>query len=82
MSHLTSWLLQQAGVQPILANVPDGVEVCRRTGDGKSVLILINHNTQPEHIDLPAPMRELIDHPGTVTSVDLPKFGVAVLQKQ
>jgi beta-galactosidase len=82
MNRLTSWLLQQAGVQPILANVPDGVEVCRRTGQGKSVLILINHNTQPEHVDLPAPMREVIDHPGTVTSVDLLKFGVAVLEEQ
>jgi beta-galactosidase len=82
MSHLTSWLLHQAGVQPILANVPDGVEVCRRTGEGKSILILINHNTQPEHIDLPSPMQELIDHPGTVPSVDLPRFGVAVLEEE
>ncbi len=82
MDHLTSWLLQQAGVQPILANVPDDVEVCRRSGEGKSVLILINHNQQPEHVDLPTPMREVIDHPGTVTSVDLPIFGVAVLEEQ
>jgi beta-galactosidase len=82
MSHLTSWLLHRAGVQPILANVPAGVEVCRRSGEGKSVLILINHNQQPEHIDLPSPMRELIDHPGSVTSVNLPKFGVAVLEQQ
>lgn len=80
MSHLTSWLLHQAGVQPIL-NVPYGVEVCRRTGRGKTILILINHNTQAESVALPAPMKEVIDHTGTVTSVELPKFGVAVLER-
>lgn len=87
MSKLTASFLDQAGVHPILANVPEGVEVCRRSGvdasgHAKSVLILINHNTATEHVDLPSPMRSLIDHPGTVSSVDLPGYGVAVLEMQ
>jgi beta-galactosidase len=80
MSSLTASLLHESGVEPILANVPKGVEVCRRSGHGKSVLILINHNTTEEQVTLPKPMRELIDTPATVSSVTLPKYGVAVLE--
>ena len=82
MSRLTQQLLQEAGVQPIVAGVPEGVEVCRRSNAEKSVLILINHNTEDEHVALPEPMRELIGKQGTVSSVDLPGYGVAVLELQ
>ena len=82
MSSLTASLLHQAGVQPILANVPKGVEVCQRSGHGKSILILINHNTVPEHVALPSAMHEILGTPATVSSVDLPKYGVAVLESQ
>ncbi|HWC98731.1 MAG TPA: Beta-galactosidase C-terminal domain, partial [Candidatus Sulfopaludibacter sp.] len=76
-----SWL-QQAGVQPILPNTPEGVEVCERSGEGKTVLILVNHSTDPQLITLPKEMTDLLttSH-ARVTSVDLPKFGVAVLQE-
>ena len=77
---LTSVFSNDAGVQPILPGVPEGVEVCRRSGEGKSVLILINHNTSEEHISLPMPMRDLIGSQGSaLTAVDLPGYGVAVL---
>ncbi len=87
MGRLTQQLLQQAGVQPILPGVPEGVEVCQRSNAEKSVLILINHNTKDEHVGLPEPMRELIGEPGigsqeTVSAVDLPAYGVAVLETQ
>lgn len=82
MRALTSEWLERAGVKPIVAGVPDGVEVCERTGDGKTVLILINHNTTPEQVTLPGEMTDLLaaDH-GQVSSVELPKYGVAVLKK-
>jgi len=79
LSKLTAHLLDEAGVQPILSGVPEGVEVCRRSGDGKSVLILINHNSDPAQVALPKPMRDLIGSQASVNSVDLPGFGVAVL---
>ncbi len=71
--------MKNAGVQPILPGVPDGVEVCQRTGSGKSVLILINHTTSNQHVALPAAMTDLLNS-GSVSSVDLPKYGVAILQ--
>jgi len=50
------------------------------SGQGKSVLILINHNTGAEHISLSSPMRDLIgSQDSAVTSVDLQPYGVAVL---
>lgn len=82
MSTLTAEWLERAGVKPIVAGVPDGVEVCERTGNGKTVLILINHNTEPEQVTLPGEMTDLLaaDH-GGVSTVELPKYGVAVLKK-
>jgi beta-galactosidase len=90
LNDLTTGLLEEAGVKPILPGVPAGVEVCRRSGPGisgkdKSVLILINHNTDEEHVSLPSPMRDLIgnqDSPekdAPASTVDLPPYGVAVL---
>jgi len=83
LTRLTSRLLDQAGVDPIIPNVPGGVEVCRRSGPGKSVLILINHNTGLEHISLPSSMTDLLDpQNASVTAVDLPAYGVAVLNSE
>ena len=82
MGRLTQQLLEQAGVQPILPGVPHGVEVCVRSNAKKSILILINHNQQEEQIALPVSMRELIGSQETVSAVDLPAYGVAVLETQ
>ncbi len=78
LAKVTASLLQQSGVQPIILNTPDGVEVCLRSGTNKSVLILINHNKTDAHIGLPHSMTNLFDNTSR-TSVDLPGFGVAVL---
>ena len=75
-------MLFRSGVKPIVPNTPDGVEVCERSGNGKTVLILINHNTTPQQVTLPDEMTNLLasDH-ARVSSVNLPKYGVAVLEK-
>jgi beta-galactosidase len=80
LSKLTASFLAEAGVKPILPNVPDGVEVCQRSKGDKSVLILINHTTTDQHVALPASMTNLIgESSARIDSVDLPKYGVAVL---
>ena len=82
MSSLTAAWLQRADVQPIVPNTPDSVEVCERSGDGKTVLILINHSTETQHVTLPSEMTDLLaTDRGRISTVDLPKYGVAVLQK-
>ena len=83
LSKLTAHLLDEAGVKPILPDVPAGVEVCRRSGAGKSVLILINHHTADEHVSLPTSMRDLIGaQSSAVRAIDLPGYGVAVLEAE
>ena len=53
MSKLTASWIQMSQIQPILPNVPEGVEVCRRSGSGKSVVIVINHSPSSQSIALP-----------------------------
>jgi beta-galactosidase len=80
LNDLTTGLLEEAGVHPILPGVPKGVEVCRRAGQNKSVLILINHNPTASSVSLPSPMRDLTGSQITaVSTVDLPAYGVVVL---
>jgi beta-galactosidase len=81
LSKLTAMWLADAGVKPIIEGVPAGVEVCERTGNFKTVLILINHNTTPESVTLPVLMKNLLKGGAEVSNVTLPKYGVAVLER-
>ena len=87
LSKFTAHFVQQSGVQPILPGVPDGVEVAQRSGEQnagakKSVIILINHTTANQHVALPQAMTDLLSaNHAPANSVDLPKYGVAVLQQ-
>jgi beta-galactosidase len=82
MGRFASSWLESAGVKPIVADVPEGVEVCERTGQGKTVFILINHSTEAKRVGLPGEMTDLLKgDSGRVSSVDLDGFGVAVLEK-
>lgn len=81
LNKLIAWAVQQSGVQPVIPNTPSGVEVCLRSGAGHSVLILINHSTSPQQVNLPHPGADLLAEGNpSRSSVDLPKFGVAVLE--
>ena len=80
LAHITAGLLKSAGVAPTLPNMPDGVEVCVRTGHDHSVVILINHTTASVTVPLPHAMDDLLAKTGqSRTSVEIPKYGVAVL---
>jgi len=81
MSKLTASWIQMSQIQPILPNVPEGVEVCRRTGIGKSVLIIINHTAAGQSIGLPSAMKDLLSNsPTPASQIALPPHGVAVLE--
>ncbi|AXC11730.1 Beta-galactosidase [Acidisarcina polymorpha] len=81
LAKLTNQLVQQAGVQPKIPNVPAGVEVCVRSKGSHAVAILINHTTSEQHVTLPNAATDLLAN-GTpsVSSEDLPKYGVAVVE--
>ncbi len=81
LKRLTNALLHESGVTPLIAGVPESVEVCVRTGESRSVVILINHATEPATVPLPASLEAKILAGSTLAdnSVTLPKYGVAVL---
>jgi beta-galactosidase len=79
LSALTRGWLKNAGVSPLIPNVPEGVEVCEREGQGRRVVVILNHTTEPQHVALPAGMTDLLKG-GSTSAVDLEKYGVAVLE--
>jgi beta-galactosidase len=81
LSALTAGWVKDAGVAPLLPDVPEGVEVCERAGNGRRVLVLINHSTETKQVALPAAMTDLLKG-ASVSSVDLEKYGVAVLEER
>ena len=58
--------------------VPEGVEVCVRAGEGRHVVILINHTTETKRVSMPVAMTDWLKG-GQTSSVELEKYGVAVL---
>jgi beta-galactosidase len=79
LAALTAGWVKDAGVAPLVANVPAGVEICERSGEGRRVLMLINHSTETKQVALPRPMTDLLTG-GSTSSVELDKYGVAVLE--
>ena len=79
MERAARWMLSEAKLAPVLPEVPAGVDVAIRSGEGRRVLILTNYNAEPQAVTLPEPMASVLDG-RTVSSVALPQYGVAVLR--
>lgn len=72
--------LKQVGLAPCLdAEVPDQVEVCRRTGEGKQLLFLLNHSAAQQKVVVNTPMRDIYNGVPITGEVLLQAFGTAVL---
>ncbi len=80
LDRVTARLLKNAEVKPLLADTPQGVEVCERMGEGRRVWVLINHTTAPQHVPLPSAMKSLL-RGSSGTAVELEPYGVDVLQQ-
>jgi beta-galactosidase len=79
MQAAAKWMLTQSGVQPVMPDLPESVDLSIRSGEGKRILILTNYGAEPQTIALPEAMEDLLQG-GKVSSVTLPQYGVAVLQ--
>lgn len=79
MLQAARWMVKMSGVQPDLPAVPAGVQVERRIGAGKDVLLFQNFSSGPQSVALPSAMQDVL-HGGSVQSIILPQYGVAVLQ--
>ncbi|WP_232298804.1 beta-galactosidase [Granulicella tundricola] len=79
MASVATQLLSAADIHPTLPNLPTGVELMPRTAPNKPpVWIIINHTNTPQHIILPANMKNLLTSSSAPT-LDLPAHEVAVL---
>lgn len=70
-----------AGVEVNGIAAPSDVEVCRRSGPGGDVFILLNFGAGPERVTLPDRFQDVLDG-GQVDEVTLPVRGVSVLYRQ
>ncbi|MGD6742110.1 beta-galactosidase [Streptomyces sp. BH106] len=73
----------EAGVAPVLPDLPAQVQATVREGAAGRFLFLLNHGKREAEVSLPTPMRDrLTAEPEPTTRVSLPAYGVAVLQAQ
>ncbi|MEU9502483.1 beta-galactosidase [Streptomyces sp. NPDC048196] len=70
----------EAGVTPVLPNLPPGVQATVREGTDVRYVFLLNHGAEAAEVVLPRPLRDAMAADGpAVTRVTLPRRGVAVL---
>jgi len=69
-----------AGIRPEL-DVPLGVQVRRRTGNGRNYLLVLNHNDAPARVDVGAGGTDSITGAAVTGTVELAANGVLVLQE-
>jgi beta-galactosidase len=77
MATATEWVIQKSGITPAFGPVPDGVQVCRRTGAGKDVFVLINLGQETRRVKLPRSMSLLLSDQNA-SELELPVYGVEV----
>lgn len=60
MRRVLNWMTHASALRPVFTNIPEGVEICRRSGNGKDVFLVINHAARPCQVPLPRPMRDML----------------------
>jgi hypothetical protein len=81
MAKLTHWMLSMSDVTPAFGPAPEGVDVNARYGKHHAVFVLVNLAPKQQAVPLPSAMQDVL-HGGTVSSVSLPRYGVAVLSEK
>ncbi|MDE1176927.1 MAG: beta-galactosidase trimerization domain-containing protein [Edaphobacter sp.] len=78
MKQAAKWMVEESGAKTFMADVPETVEVSVREGDGRHVVIMENLG-ESTTVTLPQAMSDVLKG-GSVSSVKLEKYGVAVLK--
>jgi beta-galactosidase len=80
MHSIAKRLIEDAGVKPEFAALPEGVEVCRRAGKDHTVYIFINHGAGAAKIELGRAMQDVLHANAQTNQLTLEAQGVAVLE--
>lgn len=78
---LLAKICKAAGVEPVLPNLPRGVEVLRRSGQNTDLLFLLNHSPQPARLELPTAWGQFLGPPVRDGQFELGAMEVAVLSR-
>jgi beta-galactosidase len=82
LKGLVAHLCEQKGIEPLL-QTPQGVEVSRRTKEGKTFTFLLNHNAAEQTVDIGAQVqKDLLTGDMVKQSVTVPGRGVRILQAE
>ncbi|MFU8854499.1 beta-galactosidase [Micromonospora sp. SL1-18] len=82
MRALLDRIRGEAGVEPVLPDLPAGLQAVVRHGPDRSYLLLLNHSSEVVTVALPAPAVDLLgDRERAVAAVSLAPRGVAVLRR-
>jgi beta-galactosidase len=80
MRRLLDRVRADAGVEPVLPDLPDGVHArARETASGATYWIVLNHGADPATVPLPTPMRDARTDAAPTDAIRLGPRGVAVL---
>jgi beta-galactosidase len=80
IAALAPQLNELSGVKPLLPDIPRGVDVTKREGDGRTLWFLINHNEAPVTLDTVPPGKDLITGEYARPGMELEGSGVVVLR--
>ncbi|ABF39904.1 Beta-galactosidase [Candidatus Koribacter versatilis Ellin345] len=82
MDKFAGWIFSTSGLHSAFGLIPDGVDVSERSGNGKDVFVLINFKQENQSVQLPKSMKRVLANGESVSSVNLPPYGVEVLEAQ
>jgi beta-galactosidase len=78
------WLLEQAcetaGIKPVSANAPAGVELLQRSNGNSSWLFALNHSVEKVTVPFDGHGRDLLTGAQVNGSIELEPAGVAIIQ--
>jgi beta-galactosidase len=81
LAAAAKWMMQQSGATAPFGELPKGVDLYERQGEGKDVWILINFGDEVQTMALPADFEDVLAG-GSTRSVTLKKFDVAVVERK
>jgi beta-galactosidase len=81
MGRIAFCWVKEAGISSPIIQVPKGIKVCRRIGNGDEVFIILNFSPCIEQITLPTTMINVLTNV-EVISVTLRRFDVVILKRK
>ena len=83
INGLLEHLCAEIGIQAVLPDLPDGVEVTCRSKAGQNFYFILNHNPIPVTLELGTKkLFNLLEHQDLTGSIELPARGVIVAQEK